>query len=94
MEIEAFESVWDAIEDDPAQAARMKALSALLRAVQDEVKAWKVTKSIAAERLATTPDRIDAIRRGRISEFNLDDLLTLATRAGLNVSVSAVRQAA
>jgi predicted XRE-type DNA-binding protein len=91
MDVEAFENVWDAIEDDPAEAARMKAHSALLRAVQDEVKTWKVSKSVAAERLATTPDRIDAIQRGRISEFDLDDLLTLAKRAGLNVG--AVSQA-
>jgi len=36
----AFESVWDALEDSPAEAAHMRLRSDLMIAVQEAVAGW------------------------------------------------------
>jgi len=45
MSDRAFKSVWDAIEDDPAQAANMKHRSALMMAISERIKAKGLNQS-------------------------------------------------
>jgi predicted XRE-type DNA-binding protein len=86
---QTFASVWDAIEDTPADAANMRLRSDLLLAVQQAVTAWGVDRADAAERLAVTRPRLGDLLRGRIGKFSLDALIELAVRAGLEVRVQA-----
>ena len=46
-----FESVWDAIEPTPAEAASMKARSEVMMAIRKIVDGWKRTHAQAAKRL-------------------------------------------
>ena len=47
MSEQRFDSVWDAIEDRPAEAANMKARSDLVIAIREVVESWRVTQAEA-----------------------------------------------
>jgi predicted XRE-type DNA-binding protein len=89
-----FESIWDAIEDTPVEAANMKARSELLVAIQASVESWGLTQAEAAARLAITQPRMNDLLRGRIDKFSLDALMNLAPVAGLAVKLEVTRSAA
>ena len=84
MERQAFDNVWDAIEDTPA-AANMTMRSDLLIALRNAVEGWGVTQADAARRLGVTQPRLNDVLRGRISNFSLDALIALAEKAGRSV---------
>jgi predicted XRE-type DNA-binding protein len=94
MKERRFKSVWDAIEDSPAEAANMKARSDVMIAIREVVDGWGVTQAEAAKRLAITQPRLNDLVRGRLDKFSLDALMNLAVRAGLSVRVKVVRPAA
>lgn len=85
MEIQTFDNVWDALEDNPEEAANMTMRSNLLIAVSEQVKSWNVTQDEAAKRLGVSQPRLNDLLRGRIVKFSLDALVTLARKAGLIV---------
>jgi predicted XRE-type DNA-binding protein len=80
-----FDSVWDALENSPAEAANMKARSGLMIAIRDAVNGWQLTQTEAAKRLGVTQPRMNDLLRGRIDKFTIDALMILATQAGLTV---------
>ena len=94
MSEENFKSVWDALENSPAEAANMKARSGLMIAIQEVVADWKLTQTQAAKRLGVTQPRMNDLLRGRIDRFSLDALMILATGAGLTVEWRIVTTAA
>ena len=89
-----FESVWDALEESPAEAAHMRLRSDLMIAVQQAVAAWGVTQVEAAQRLSVAQPRLSDLVRGRIGKFSLDALVDLAARAGLALRLEITRPAA
>ena len=89
-----FASVWDALEDSPAEAANMRLRSELMIAIQETVAGWVLTQAEAARRLDVTQPRLNDLLRGRIGKFSLDALILLAERAGLSVRVQIERAAA
>lgn len=91
---QVFASVWDALEDSPAEAANMRLRSELMIAVQEAVGMWGLTQIEAARRLDVTQPRLNDLLRGRIGKFSLDALILLAERAGLSVRVQIERTAA
>ena len=91
---QVFASVWDALEDSPAEAANMRLRSKLMIAVQEAVAGWGLTQAEAARQLDVTQPRLNDLLRGRIGKFSLDALILLAERAGLSVRVQIERAAA
>ena len=91
---QVFASVWDALEDSPAEAANMRLRSELMVAVQETVAGWGLTQAEAARRLDVTQPRLNDLLRGRVGKFSLDALILLAERAGLSVRVRIERTAA
>ena len=91
---QVFTSVWDALEDSPAEAANMRLRSELMIAVKQIVIEWSLTQAEAARRLDVTQPRLNDLLRGRIGNFSLDALILLADRAGLSVRVQIERVAA
>ena len=81
MQVQQFADVFDALAETEAEAADLKARSDLLSALADRVKAWELPRSAAAKRLGITPDRLDNLRRGKISRFSRDDLVSLTVAA-------------
>lgn len=88
-----FANVWDALEDSPEDAATMTMRSDVMAIIATTVRGWNIPVADAASRLGLTQPRLDDLLRGKISKFSLDTLLTLATRAGLAVTID-VRAAA
>ena len=85
MEIETFDNVFDALADSPAEAANMKARSALLSVLQARVCSWGVSQGEAATRLGITRPRLNDLAQGKLGKFSLDALVNLATAAGLSL---------
>ncbi len=91
---QVFASVWDALEDTPAEAANMRLRSELMIAVKQAVAGWGLTQAEAARRLEVTQPRLNDLLRGRVGNFSLDALILLATRAGLHGRVQIEQTAA
>lgn len=85
MKRRRYETVWDALESTPAEAASMYLRSRLLIATAERVQHLKLTQTQAARRLGITQPRLNDLLRGKIANFSLDTLIDLATRAGLSV---------
>ena len=83
-----FESVWDAIEDTPEQAAKMRVRSVLLMKISDVVNGWNMPQTTAAKRLGITQPRLNELLRGKIQRFSLDALVEIAESANLHVELS------
>jgi predicted XRE-type DNA-binding protein len=91
---QVFASVWDALEDSPAEAADMRLRSELMIAVQETVAGWGLTQAEGARRLEVTQPRLNDLLRGRVGNFSLDALILLAEWAGLSVCVQIGQAAA
>jgi predicted XRE-type DNA-binding protein len=85
MKRRKFASVWDAIEENAADAANMRARSELMIALRTKIEGWKLNQTEAAARLGLTQPRLNDLMRGRIDKFSLDALINLARPAGLAV---------
>ena len=72
MTKQRFDSVWDALESSPAEAANMKARSALMIAIRDVVDGWKLTQADVAKRLGVTQPRMNA--PGHTHKFRINEL--------------------
>lgn len=84
---EEFESVWDAIEDNPVEAQKMKLRSAMMTALCDYIKAEGMTQKQAAKKLGVTQPRISDLVRGRIDLFAIDSLVNMLALAGLRIEM-------
>ncbi len=93
MSNDSFTSVWDAIEDTPAEAENMKLRSSLMVALEEHIRAQGWTQAEAARRLNVTQPRVSDLLRGKIHLFGLDTLVNMVVAAGLRVEMH-VAQAA
>jgi len=83
-----FNSVWDAIEDDPVRQENLKLRSELMIVITETIKARDLKQQQAAELMHITQPRVNALLQGKIDEFRLDMLVDLAHRLGLHVSIN------
>lgn len=88
-----YDSVWQALAKDEAEAETKRLRADLLIALRDRVAAWKLTQAEAAKRLGISQPRLNNMLQGRIESFSLDMLTKLACRAGLRVEMK-VKKAA
>ena len=63
---ERFNSIWDAIEDTPAQAENMKLRAVLLTALKDQISKRQLSQAQAAKLFGVTQPRISELVRGKI----------------------------
>jgi predicted XRE-type DNA-binding protein len=69
---------------EPAEAEIMKLRAEVVIRMRERLKAEGWTQAEAARRLGVTQPRISRLIKGKIEDFSLDMLLTLAARAGLH----------
>jgi predicted XRE-type DNA-binding protein len=93
MTSERFESVWDAIEDNQAQAENLKLRSAMMMALKSHIKRQRLSQAEAATLLGVTQPRISDLMRGKIDLFGLDTLVNMVTAAGMHIDLK-IRDAA
>ena len=87
MEIQTFNTIFDALADTPAEAANMKARAELLSALRARVRSWELPQEAAARRLGITRPRLNDLMRGKLRKFSLDALVNLASAAGLALQI-------
>ncbi len=93
MTNQRFTSVWDAIEDTPAQAENMKLRSSLMMALKDHIAREGLTQTQAAKVFGVTQPRVSDLMRGKIELFSLDTLVNMLTSAGLHIEVHVAKAA-
>jgi predicted XRE-type DNA-binding protein len=82
-----FASVWDAIEDTPAEAANLKTRAELMIAVADYIRAKKLTQAAAAKVFGVSQPRVSDLMRGKIDLFSVDTLVNMLAAAGVRVEL-------
>jgi predicted XRE-type DNA-binding protein len=82
-----FDSVWDAIEDTPAEAAHMRLRSQLMMALRNHIEQSGLNQSQAAKVLGVTQPRVSDLMRGKIDPFAIDTLVAMLAAAGLQVEL-------
>ena len=70
MKKRRFENVWDAIEGNAREAANLRARSELMIALQERLRASKLTQARAAQLLGVTQPRVSDLMRGKIDLFS------------------------
>jgi predicted XRE-type DNA-binding protein len=86
-----FASVWDAIEDNAAEAENIKLRSRLMMAVRDRIADEGLSQAQAAKLFGVTQPRISDLVRGKIDLFSIDMLVNMAAAAGLHVEMKIAR---
>ena len=82
-----FNSVWEALEEDPVRVQNLKLRSTLLMEITEKLRSMNLTQEKAAEILCVNQPRVSALLQGKIDKFRLDSLIDMAHRLGLNVSI-------
>jgi predicted XRE-type DNA-binding protein len=80
-----FDSVWDAIEETPAQAENLKLRSSLMLALKRHIECEGLSQTEAAKVFGVTQPRISNLMCGKIDLFGLDMLVNMLAAAGLRV---------
>ena len=86
-------SVWDAIEDTPAEADNMKLRSSLMMALSTHISRAGLSQVQAAKLFGVTQPRISDLVRGKINLFGLDALVNMASVAGMHVEMRVLQAA-
>jgi predicted XRE-type DNA-binding protein len=73
----------------PEEAAILQMRADLMAKLRKFVKGKRLTQSAAAEIFGVTQSRVSDLIRGKWERFSLEMLITLATRAGMRVTVKA-----
>lgn len=85
--LQSFDSVWDALEDDPIMAENMKLRSTLLVAITKSINSSNRNQTETAKLLDITQPRVSALLKGKIEDFRLDTLVNIAHRLGLHIDL-------
>lgn len=87
MNSQRFETIWDAIEDTPEEAANMTLRSTLMMAIKSHISETGISQAEAAKKLGVTQPRISDLMRGKINLFGLDALVNMAAAAELHIEM-------
>lgn len=71
----------------PDEAAILKMRADLMSALRKFIQVKKLTQVNAAQMLGVTQSRVSDLIRGKWERFSLEMLITLATRAGMRVTL-------
>ncbi|RPH49871.1 MAG: XRE family transcriptional regulator [Desulfobacteraceae bacterium] len=71
----------------PDEAAILQIRADLMADIRKIIKARKLTQAKAAEILGISQSRVSDLVRGKWERFSLEMLITLATRAGIHISL-------
>ncbi len=71
----------------PEEAAILQMRADLMANLSKFIKARKLTQAKAAEIFGVSQSRVSDLTRGKWEKFSLEMLITLATKAGMRVSL-------
>ncbi len=87
MKTQQFNSVWDALEDDPAERANLKLRSALMIEIGEFYKKSGLTQKQAAKLLGTTQPRLNDVLKGKIGKCSVDRLVNMLATVGYQLDL-------
>ncbi|GKT07106.1 helix-turn-helix domain-containing protein [Desulforhabdus sp. TSK] len=90
MDEEIFSSSGNVFTDlgfSPDEAAILQMRADLMADLRKFIKAKELTQAKAAEILGVSQSRVSDLIRGKWEKFSLEMLITLATRAGMRISL-------
>ena len=85
--IESSGNVFLDLGFDAAEAEVMKLRAETMLRMEQHLKAQGWTQAEAAKRLGITQPRVSRLVKGKVEDFSLDMLLTLAARAGMHAEL-------
>ncbi|MDO8723208.1 MAG: helix-turn-helix transcriptional regulator [Syntrophales bacterium] len=71
----------------PDEAAILQIRADLMADLRKLIKAKRLTQAKAAETLGVSQSRVSDLIRGKWERFSLEMLITLATRAGMHITL-------
>ena len=89
MTKQKFESVWDAIEDDPVKREIYKLRSELIHVITQHIRANELKQREVAGLLSISQPRVSTLMKGDFESFRLDKLVGFAVKCGQTVSIHA-----
>lgn len=89
MSVRKYQSVWDAIEDDPVKREIYKLRSELIDVITKTIRKRNLKQREVAELLNISQPRVSLLVRGEVESFRLDTLVAFAVRCGHRVSIEA-----
>jgi predicted XRE-type DNA-binding protein len=72
----------------PDEAAILKMRADLMADLRGLIEAKKLTQAQTAQMLGVSQSRVSDLVRGKWEKFSLEMLITLATRAGMHISLN------
>lgn len=81
MDCDQFDSVWDAIEDDPEVAKALARRSALMMSLTSYISQAEMTSEQAANFFGISTHQISNLLRGKFHLFDIDGLSIMAETA-------------
>jgi len=89
MTNQKFDSVWDAIEDDPVKREIYKLRSELIHVITQHIRANELKQREVAGLLGISQPRVSTLMKGDFESFRLDTLVGFAVKCGHTVSINA-----
>ena len=86
IRMERYSNVWEALEDTPFEAQRMRIKSDMMITIEKIIKDRGLTQAEAAAQCGVTQPRISDLLRGKIERFSIDSLLDILTALRCTVS--------
>jgi predicted XRE-type DNA-binding protein len=87
MRDKRVKSVWDEIES-PIDAQYLKLRSQLMGAIIARIERGHLSHAKGAKLMSVSREDISNLTQGRIDQFSIEMLITMAAAAGLRVEVS------
>lgn len=81
-------NVFEQLGFDAQESANLVVRSDLIRALEKHIHDSQMTQSHAAQLMGVSQPVISDLMRGKIDKFSIDKLVNMASRAGLEISVS------
>jgi predicted XRE-type DNA-binding protein len=85
--VDSSANVFTDLGFSPEEAAILQMRADLMAQLRKVIKARKLTQAKAAKLLGVSQSRVSDLVRGKWEKFSLEMLITLATRAGIQVRI-------
>lgn len=84
-----YDSVWDALEDDPVKREIYKLRSELIHVISRHITESGLKQREVARLLGISQPRVSTLMKGSYESFRLDTLVAFAVKCGRTVSIKA-----
>ncbi len=87
MTNKAYQSVWDALCDDPVERVTLKMRSEIMVDIEKTIQANGWTQTQAAEHCKVSQPRINDLLTGKLHKFSLDALVKIQANLGKSIEL-------